>query len=75
MLVQAGFVAAPSGPTHPARRPTRRIDWVLVRRATVRSSEVLDVTCSDHRPLVATVERVDGSGTVRTDVDADGRVP
>ena len=75
VLVEAGFVAAPSGPTHPARRPTRRIDWVLVRRATVRSSEVLDVTCSDHRPLVATVERVDGSGTVRTDVDADGRVP
>lgn len=75
VLVDAGFVAAPSGPTHPARRPSRRIDWVLVRGAVVRSSGVLDVTCSDHRPLTAVLERTDRHSGVRSDMDDDARVP
>lgn len=53
VLAERGWIAAPSGPTHPAIRPTRRIDWVLTRRSTVATSSVLDVRASDHRPLVA----------------------
>ncbi len=53
VLAAADWVAAPSGPTHPAIGPDRRIDWVLVRRASVQESVVVDVRASDHRPLVA----------------------
>ena len=56
VLAEAGWVAAPSGPTHPTTRPDRRIDWVLVRHATVRSAHVVDVRASDHLPLVASLE-------------------
>lgn len=55
LIAAAGWVAAPSGPTHPASRPRRRIDWVLGRRASVVDSWVPDVQVSDHRPLVAEV--------------------
>lgn len=55
VIASMGWVAAPSGPTHPAVRPRRRIDWVLVRGASVLDAWVPDVRVSDHRPLVADV--------------------
>jgi endonuclease/exonuclease/phosphatase family metal-dependent hydrolase len=71
ILATSGWVAAPSGPTHPTSRPDRRIDWVLVRRATVRSARVLDVRASDHLPLVADLDAVTPSSLV----DGDDRAP
>ena len=53
VIASAGWMAAPSGPTHPAIRPRRRIDWVLARRASVAGSWVVSERGSDHRPLVA----------------------
>jgi len=61
VMAAAGWVAAPSGPTHPAIRPRRRIDWVLARRASVIDSWVPNVLASDHRPLVADLIRGDQS--------------
>ncbi len=61
VLASHGWIAARSGPTHPAARPTRRIDWVLVRAAFVESSSVLDLRASDHRPLVADVRPRDST--------------
>lgn len=57
VISERGWIAAPSGPTHPTARPARRIDWVLVRSGSVTSSAVLDVRVSDHRPLIAVVRR------------------
>lgn len=71
VLADAGWVAAPSGPTHPATRPDRRIDWVLVRHATVRSAHVVDVRASDHLPLVASLE----AATPPPLMDAGERAP
>ncbi len=44
----------PDALTSPAVAPAHRIDWVFGSDAvTFRSFEVLDVTASDHRPLLA----------------------
>lgn len=46
--------------TSPAVAPAHRIDWVLGSPAvTFRSVEVLDVTTSDHRPLLAELRAQD----------------
>ncbi|UDY34674.1 endonuclease/exonuclease/phosphatase family protein [Dermatobacter hominis] len=71
VLSATGWVAAPSGPTHPTTRPDRRIDWVLVRRATVRSAHVVDVRASDHLPLVAVLDAADHPAPV----DGGGSAP
>jgi endonuclease/exonuclease/phosphatase (EEP) superfamily protein YafD len=53
-------VSEAAAPTFPAQRPSRQIDYVLVRPA--RRWRVVDVRvveeplASDHRPLVATLE-------------------
>jgi endonuclease/exonuclease/phosphatase family metal-dependent hydrolase len=52
-LERAGFRAATTGPTFPAGRPRRRIDWVAVRGAEVVHAAVAPVPDrSDHRPVV-----------------------
>lgn len=51
-LAAAGFTAAPTGPTYPAGRPRRRIDWVAVRGLAVVAAHVAPVRASDHRPVV-----------------------
>lgn len=49
-----------AAPTFPAERPTRQIDYVLVRPArrwrVVEVRVVEEAVASDHRPLVATLE-------------------
>ena len=52
----APLAGDPARPTHPARRPGRRIDSLWTRGPV----EVLDLetgalTASDHRPVVATL--------------------
>lgn len=60
-LLEAGFTSAqdavgdPAALTSPSTEPRHRIDWLLVRGYEVRTHEVLPVTASDHRPLVARV--------------------
>lgn len=50
----------PAALTSPAVAPAHRIDWVLGSPAvTFRSVEVLDVTTSDHRPLLADLRAQD----------------
>ncbi|MFE9234735.1 endonuclease/exonuclease/phosphatase family protein [Cellulosimicrobium funkei] len=50
----------PAALTSPAVAPAHRIDWVLGSPAvTFRSVEVLDVTTSDHRPLLAELRAQD----------------
>ncbi|WP_278236825.1 endonuclease/exonuclease/phosphatase family protein [Isoptericola sp. AK164] len=49
-------VGDPAALTSPAVDPRYRVDWVLASEdLTFTAFEVLDVTTSDHRPLVATV--------------------
>jgi endonuclease/exonuclease/phosphatase family metal-dependent hydrolase len=55
LLERRGFEVADAPPTFPARRPTRRIDWIAVRGGRIGVAVVPDVRTSDHRPLVATV--------------------
>jgi endonuclease/exonuclease/phosphatase family metal-dependent hydrolase len=43
------------GHTFRSDRPTRRIDYVLLARASCTSAEVIDTTLSDHRPVVVDV--------------------
>lgn len=46
--------ADPGRPTHPARRPVRRIDYVAVSAGVgVRAAAVAATLASDHRPVVA----------------------
>ena len=50
----------PAALTSPAVAPAHRIEWVLGSPAvTFRSVEVLDVTTSDHRPLLADLRAQD----------------
>ena len=73
VLAATGWVAAPSGPTHPAITPDRRIDWIVVRRGIVRDAVVVDVRASDHRPLVAELTAVPRPPTGRVgDPHVDG---
>ena len=52
--------ASNAGPTIPAEKPARRIDYVLLRPAErwrVIDAQVLDQpVASDHRPVLVTVE-------------------
>ena len=47
-------------PTHPAGKPRRQIDFILLRpqqRWRTRSVQIIDEpTASDHRPVLAVVE-------------------
>lgn len=52
VVEKAGFVLAGGPATHPAQRPSRRIDHVAVAGLTVNSVEVPRTPLSDHRPLV-----------------------
>lgn len=61
VLSALGWTAAPSGATHPSKRPLRRIDWVAFRGARVQRSTVVDVRASDHLPVVVDL-LMDGSG-------------
>jgi endonuclease/exonuclease/phosphatase family metal-dependent hydrolase len=60
-LRRAGLVDAfalarvPPAPTAPAARPTRRIDWIMVRDLVVDSAAVADGGGSDHRMVLARV--------------------
>lgn len=65
MLEDAGFHdafsdAGTAGPTFPARRPARRIDWIWIRDLRAASARVLDDVSSDHRAVVATLHSRDG---------------
>jgi endonuclease/exonuclease/phosphatase family metal-dependent hydrolase len=51
----AGYVLAPTGPTFPAERPERRIDYIAVAGLEVVETDVPEVALSDHRPVVAVV--------------------
>jgi endonuclease/exonuclease/phosphatase family metal-dependent hydrolase len=57
--------ATAAAPTFPAQRPTRQIDYVLVRPAkrwrVVEVRVVDEPLASDHRPLLATLELLPGS--------------
>lgn len=53
ILAEYGLRAAPSGPTHPAERPQRRIDWIAVDDARVHDTRVQQPVVSDHCPLIA----------------------
>ncbi|MEU7599781.1 endonuclease/exonuclease/phosphatase family protein [Streptomyces sp. NPDC041003] len=45
--------ADPGGPTHPARKPVKRIDYVAVSAGVrVHGAHVADTLASDHRPVV-----------------------
>lgn len=66
------FSALPLAPrarraTFPARRPLRRLDSIWLR-GTLRAGDVVvaRTRASDHRPVVATIHRLDGEGTVPT---------
>lgn len=61
VLSDRGYVAAEHPATYPARRPSRRIDWIAVRGGRVEHAWVPDVRASDHRPVVAGI--VLGSST------------
>ncbi|MDO5646027.1 MAG: endonuclease/exonuclease/phosphatase family protein [Dermabacter sp.] len=57
MPVLSALLRRLSGPTHPARRPFRRIDYVLASpEIRVRSMHVVDSDASDHLPVVADLE-------------------
>jgi len=56
ILARRGWTEAPTGPTHPASRPRRRIDWIAVRGAVVGGAVVPALEVSDHRPVVAVVD-------------------
>jgi len=50
----------PDALTSPAAAPAHRIDWILGSHAvTFRSFQVLDVTASDHRPLLVELRATD----------------
>jgi endonuclease/exonuclease/phosphatase family metal-dependent hydrolase len=54
LLTEHGFVAAPSGPTAPARAPRRRIDWIAVDAGLhVVGSRLHLPLVSDHLPVSA----------------------
>jgi endonuclease/exonuclease/phosphatase family metal-dependent hydrolase len=54
ILAQYGFIAAPSGPTAPADRPARRIDWIAVdERLRIVGARLHRPLVSDHLPLSA----------------------
>jgi endonuclease/exonuclease/phosphatase family metal-dependent hydrolase len=57
LLTDAWPATRDSGLTYPADAPIRRIDYILVsKRVTVRDIQVLAVTSSDHRPVVAELD-------------------
>lgn len=64
MIRKAGFADAwtqetTAGPTYPADKPTKRIDYVFYRNlgADVRTTATVpDTLASDHRPLVVTLK-------------------
>lgn len=61
-LAAEGWTPVASGPTFPAERPTVRIDWIAVRGFDVAGVQVPDVRASDHRPIVADLTPLDGTG-------------
>lgn len=56
LIAAAGLEPVVAGPTFPAHRPVRHIDWIAVAGARVVGSSVPAVMVSDHRPLVADLE-------------------
>lgn len=61
IAVRHGFVAHPVGPTFPASTPRRQIDWMLTADLDVIDAWVPEEGASDHRPIVARIERADHS--------------
>jgi Metal-dependent hydrolase len=57
VLAAAGYQIAATGPTFPARAPRSRIDYVAVAGLEVVSAEAPETSLSDHRPVVAEVDR------------------
>lgn len=53
VLSDRRYVSDGGGPTFPAVRPTRKIDWIAGRGVTLTATTVVDSTQSDHRPLVS----------------------
>jgi endonuclease/exonuclease/phosphatase family metal-dependent hydrolase len=52
----AGYSVAGGGPTWPAKAPRRRIDHILVRGLEIVGVEIPETPCSDHRPLLGTLQ-------------------
>lgn len=60
---RAGLRAVPSGPTYPAHRPSRRIDWIGVRGLEIGRVDVPPLHASDHRPVVAELHLPEGDAS------------
>jgi endonuclease/exonuclease/phosphatase family metal-dependent hydrolase len=55
VLEAAGYTVADGGPTSPADRPVRQIDFIAVDGFEIRAAEVHPTDVSDHRPLTVDV--------------------